>query len=58
MARIIQGHCQQCGEETDLCQTCARCEDHCNCGHDLFDADELGLDPESDNTPNAGDRHA
>ncbi len=50
--------CQQCGEETDLCSDCARCEDHCNCGHNLFDADELGLDPETDNTPTSEDRHA
>lgn len=40
------------------CDECGFCLDHCKCSKDLFDADELGLDPESDNTPNAGSRHA
>lgn len=58
MGLITTGHCQQCGSADAICPYCARCEDHCMCGHELFDADELGLDPETDNTPNAGDRHA
>jgi len=53
-----RGHCGQCGQQRLLCGACHNCGDHCRCGHDLFDADELGLDPETDNTPNAGDRHA
>jgi len=40
------------------CDVCKMCLDHCTCQQSLFDADELGLDPESDNTPNAGERHA
>lgn len=28
------------------------------CATNVFDADELGLDPETDNTPNSEDRHA
>ncbi len=49
--------CGQCGIEAPLCGSCHRCEDHCRCGH-LFDADELGLDPETDNTPETESRHA
>lgn len=55
---IMHGHCGQCGVEDFVCKDCARCEDHCNCGRTLFDADELGLDPETDNTPEDGSRHA
>lgn len=40
------------------CDRCGLCLEHCECSEELFDADELGLDPESDNTPNAGSRHA
>jgi len=40
------------------CDHCGLCLHHCNCPIELFDADELGLDPESDNTPNAESRHA
>lgn len=32
------------------CNHCTVCDD-CICDRSLFDADELGLDPESDNTP-------
>ncbi len=53
-----KGHCGQCGKKGMLCDGCQLCGDHCNCGHDLFDADELGLDPETDNTPQTGERHA
>jgi len=50
--------CGQCGEELELCSFCHNCVDHCSCGHALFDADELGLDPETDNTPKTESRHA
>jgi len=40
------------------CDGCGFCIDHCTCSKELFDADELGLDPESDNTPMAEERHA
>jgi len=40
------------------CDGCGMCLDHCSCDKSAFDADELGLDPESDNTPDAGERHA
>ena len=41
-----------------LCQNCHNCVDHCSCAAKMFDADELGLDPETDNEPNAESRHA
>jgi len=50
--------CGQCGEVLTLCDNCHNCEDHCSCPVGIFDADELGLDPESDNNPSAGERHA
>jgi len=51
--------CGQCGEQVPLCLNCHDCKDHCRCGllH-TFDADELGLDPETDNTPKDETRHA
>ena len=53
------GGCGQCGDEGRLCLNCHNCEDHCLCGTWwLFDADELGLDPETDNTPETESRHA
>jgi len=51
--------CGQCGAREALCTNCHNCFDHCACsakGH--FDADELGLDPETDNTPGDLSRHA
>jgi len=52
-------HCGQCGERGPLCINCHNCRDHCACSmRSLFDADELGLDPETDNTPEDEDRHA
>lgn len=51
--------CGQCGVEERLCRNCHNCMQHCACamkGH--FDADELGLDPETDNTPEDESRHA
>jgi len=51
-------NCGQCGELRKLCGTCHNCADHCFCGRGLFDADELGLDPETDNTPETESRHA
>lgn len=49
--------CGQCGKMVPLCGHCHRCLIHCHCGYQ-FDADELGLDPETDNTPDSEDRHA
>jgi len=50
--------CGQCGSQEKLCAHCHNCELHCDCGARLFDADELGLDPETDNTPETEERHA
>ena len=57
--------CGQCGNAVDLCNNCHNCALHCHCaswwdkdGSALFDADELGLDPETDNTPQTESRHA
>lgn len=51
--------CGQCGEELPLCPNCHNCQEHCSCSaHSHFDADELGLDPETDNTPGDESRHA
>jgi len=55
---IRQCHlCGNCGEGYPLTPLGFECFD---CGHerDLFDADELGLDPDTDNTPNAQSREA
>lgn len=43
----------ECGCESDLdgiCPTCECCSSCCECGDqdELYDADELGLDPEQD----------
>ena len=51
--------CGQCGVESFLCRFCHNCRAHCLCSNEaLFDADELGLDTETDNTPNTESRHA
>lgn len=50
--------CGQCGVVSQCCINCHMCVDHCSCAVAVFDADELGLDPETDNTPNTGSRHA
>ena len=52
--------CGQCGAEDVLCDHCHNCEKHCGCAnhHAAFDADELGLDPETDNNPGDTSRHA
>jgi hypothetical protein len=46
--------CSQCGRPLGRhrwrCKRCGACQDCCDCGDDfdpLFDADELGLDPET-----------
>ena len=49
--------CGQCGKKKHLCVACHNCDAHCRCGA-TFDADELGLDPETDNTPETESRHA
>ena len=56
----IEMGCGQCGVVVPLCGNCHCCEWHCACpAHQAaFDADELGLDPETDNTPKTGSRHA
>jgi len=53
-------YCGQCGTEAQVCRNCHSCEDHCACPArgDQFDQDELGLDPETDNTPGDATRHA
>ena len=52
--------CGQCGAEEILCNNCHNCVTHCNCPNRQhgFDADELGLDPETDNHPEDPTRHA
>lgn len=50
--------CGQCGVPDELCINCHNCVEHCACSYAFFDADELGLDPETDNTPDTGSRHA
>jgi len=50
--------CGQCGEVTLTCNNCHNCVEHCSCAANDFDSDELGLDPETDNTPKTGSRHA
>lgn len=50
--------CGQCGKRKTLCLNCHNCEQHCLCAGTIFDADELGLDPETDNTPDTEERHA
>ena len=46
-------HCKGCDEddlgEEEICSRCKQCEWCCECDDEaLFDADELGLDPEED----------
>jgi len=53
----MKNGCGQCGEQVPLCGNCHNCAVHCGCVG-MFDADELGLDPETDNTPNSEDRRA
>jgi len=53
--------CVTCGihsNDAGWCGNCGQCENHCECPQPLFDADELGLDPETDNTPDTESRHA
>ncbi len=50
--------CGQCGVEDALCDECHNCVKHCSCSRAAYDADELGLDPETDNTPEDDSRHA
>lgn len=54
------GNCGQCGVRTNVCLECHNCSQHCHCSaHGAqFDSDELGLDPETDNTPETPERHA
>lgn len=42
--------CEACGaQSTRICEDCGACPDCCWCSYSaLFDADELGLDPETD----------
>jgi len=51
--------CGQCGKKGHVCGFCHNCSKHCLCMNQaLFDADELGLDPETDNSPDTESRHA
>ncbi len=58
MTKKQQFGCGQCGAFEKLCWNCHNCDDHCSCPARPFDADELGLDPETDNTPDTESRHA
>ena len=49
--------CGNCGEGYRLTPSGPECH-ACSQERALFDADELGLDPETDNTPNHQDRVA
>ena len=51
--------CRDQGHDRYRCAGCGVCTvcDDCTCSA-LFDADELGLDPETDNTPGDESRHA
>lgn len=49
--------CGNCGPGVALCKCHGLCGACCDQGA-LFDADELGLDPETDNTPNHQERTA
>jgi len=40
--------CEECGQTLPLCGDCACCAACCECQLELFDADELGIDPEVD----------
>jgi len=53
-------NCGQCGVIGEpVCGNCHNCELHCGCASpNIYDADELGLDPETDNTPEDESRHA
>lgn len=55
---IRQCHlCGNCGEDYPLTPLGFEC-DACQGERAAFDADELGLDPETDNTPKAKSREA
>ena len=55
---IRQCHlCGNCGEGYRLTPIGFECQE-CRDERALFDADELGLDPETDNTPEAQSREA
>lgn len=54
----MERNCVQCGRKRKCCKDCGNCKDHCLCGRAHFDADELGLDPETDNNPKDPTRHA
>jgi hypothetical protein len=48
MRRLLEcPNCEDPVEEADLCPHCGECELCCDCD-ELYDADELGLDPEED----------
>lgn len=48
--------CPECQDDPGECESCGRCWDCCECDdcEELFDADELGLDPEKDDTRRYG----
>jgi len=40
--------CEEAVERDEWCPECGACAGCCECDDALFDADELGLDPETD----------
>jgi hypothetical protein len=63
MAKAPAVSCSACDElfygPEEACATCGLCDGCCSCEtDDLFDADELGLDPEDDATRKYGDTDA
>lgn len=49
-AKRVRDSCEECGDPCwpeELCSSCQKCDACCEC-MDLFDADEMGLDPEED----------
>lgn len=40
--------CDECQAKARLCIDCGCCDSCCECQAELFDADELGIDPEVD----------
>lgn len=45
--RVVCDNCEDILEAEELCSSCGLCELCCEC-EELYDADELGLDPEQD----------
>lgn len=41
-------YCYDCDNLTEVCLDCGCCSKCCSCQLEMFDADELGIDPEVD----------